>query len=118
MRVLLADHHTEVRWALRTAIKEVPDLMLVGEAIQAKDLLSQARALRPDLILLEWELPGRSARNLLAALREIDPLARVIVLSREPESQEPALDAGADVFVSKANGPEELLAALHRLAGW
>jgi len=92
--------------------------MLVGEAVESEDLLSQARALRPDLILLEWELPGRPVGNLLAALREVDPLARVIVLSREPESQEQALDAGADVIVSKANGPEELLTAFHRLAGW
>jgi DNA-binding NarL/FixJ family response regulator len=92
--------------------------MLVGEVIQAEDLLSQARALRPDMILLDWELPGRSAGRLLATLREIDPQAKVIVLSRGPEAEDMALHAGADVCVSKANGPEELLAAFHRLAGW
>jgi DNA-binding NarL/FixJ family response regulator len=92
--------------------------MLVGESIQVEDLLSQARALRLDMILLDWDLPGWPAGRLLAALHEIEPQVKVIVLSHEPEAEESVLDAGADVFVSKANGPEELLAAFHRLAGW
>jgi DNA-binding NarL/FixJ family response regulator len=115
MRVLLADDHTQVRWALRTVIREESGLILVGEASEARDLLAQAQALRPDLILLEWELSGQQTGDLLLALRALAPDVRVIVLSQAPEAKEPALKAGADAFVSKAEPPDQLLTALHRL---
>jgi DNA-binding NarL/FixJ family response regulator len=114
MRVLLADDHTWVRWALRTAIGEEPGLTVVGEVSEAENLLSQAQALRPDLILLEWELPGRAADGLLSALRALDSQIGVIVLSQGAESEQAALAAGADAFVSKADPPEQLLNALRR----
>jgi DNA-binding NarL/FixJ family response regulator len=117
MRVLLAEDHTEVRWALRTVIKEEPGLTVAGEVSTAGELLAQAQALQPDLILLEWELPGRRAADLLPALRALGIQARVIVLSRQPECESAALAAGADAFISKANGPELLLTALRSLAG-
>lgn len=116
MRVLLADHHAKVRWALRTAIKEEPRLVVAGEATDAETLLSLAQALRPDLILLEWELPGRPARDLLSTLYALNNSCQVIILSRHPECETAALEAGADAFISKAAGPEELLAALRALA--
>jgi DNA-binding NarL/FixJ family response regulator len=115
MRVLLADDHTAVRWALRTVINEQTGLLLVGEVSRTADLLPQARALQPDLILLEWELLGRVEDNLLADLHRLKPETRVIILSRRPELQKAALAAGADAFASKADSPEQLLATLHRL---
>jgi DNA-binding NarL/FixJ family response regulator len=116
MRVLLADNHDQVRWALRTAIKEQPGLLVVGEVAKAEDLLAQVQALKPDLILLDWELLGRGEDKVIAELHRLEPRARVIILSRRPESQPVALAAGAEAFVSKASAPEHLLAALRRLA--
>lgn len=115
MRVLLADDHPKVRWALRTFIKEEPGWIIVGETSGADTLLSQALVLQPDLILLEWELPGWAGDKLLSALRALDLPSRLIVLSKSSETERLALAAGADAFVSKANGPEQLLAVLHRL---
>ena len=115
MRVLLADGHPKVRWALRTFIQEELGFTIVGEAPDADALLSQAPSLRPDLILLEWELSGQPAGGILAALRTLDLQAQVIVLSLQPGSEEAALEAGADAFVSKANATESLLIALRRL---
>lgn len=106
MRVLLADDHPKVRWALRTFIEEEPGLTIVGEASEVDSLLSQAVALQPDLILLEWELDGRPGDKLLSALRALDLPARVVVLSARQESERDALAAGADSFVNKADGPE------------
>jgi DNA-binding NarL/FixJ family response regulator len=93
-------------------MRENPELTVVGEASDADALLSQALALQPDLILLEWGLSDRPAGQLLAALRALNPSARVIVLSWRPGSEQDALAAGADRFVSKADGPEELVSAL------
>jgi DNA-binding NarL/FixJ family response regulator len=112
MRVLVADDHPKVRWALRTFMQEEPELTIVGEASDANMLLSQASLLKPDLVLLEWELVGMPASKLLFALRALDHVVQVIVLSWEPDAREAALIAGADSFVSKTNGPEALLSAL------
>jgi DNA-binding NarL/FixJ family response regulator len=112
MRVLVADTHSEVRWALRTVIGEEPGLTMVGEVSGFEHLVQQARTLRPDMVLLEWELPGQPAGDLLAALGSINQGIRVIVLSRHPEAKQAALAAGADAFVSKADSPQQFLAAL------
>ena len=116
MRVLLADHHSQVRWALRTAIKEEPGLIVIGEALESETLLSQAKALRPDLVLLEWELPGQPVEELLSTLHALNKGCQVIILNRQPECRKVALKAGADAFISKAAAPEELLTALRALA--
>ncbi|MGC9468013.1 MAG: response regulator [Anaerolineae bacterium] len=115
MRVLLADGHPKVRHALRMFLAEEPELSIVGEVSGANTLLSEALALKPDLILLEWELRGWPAGKLLSALRALELPARIIVLSWRPETEEAALAAGADGFLSKAEGPEQLLAELRRL---
>jgi len=116
MRVLLADDHPKVRWALRTFIKEEPEFTIVGEASDADTLLSAAQARRPDLVLLEWELAGRPVGQALPALQALGLEAQIVILSWQPGIEKAALDAGADGFVSKANGPETLLAALRQLS--
>jgi DNA-binding NarL/FixJ family response regulator len=116
MHVLVADGHTQVRWALRTAIKEAFDWVVIDEASDAQSLLDRARILEPDLVLLEWELPGSPVGPaLVSALHALTPRCRVAVLSRLPEAQQAAMSAGADLFVSKSAAPQQLLAALHRL---
>ena len=114
MRVMLADSHTQIRWALRTVIEEEPGLTLVGEVSEAQNLLSQVQSLQPDLILLEWELPGRS-NGFLAQLHALNLDSHVIVLSSQPELRKAVLSAGAEAFVSKADAPEQLLATLRNL---
>lgn len=115
MRVLLADENANVRWALRTALREEGGLNLVGEVTNSQNLLSQAEALQPDLILLEWELPGQAGEIVIRGLRSLAEGSRVIVLSSQSGSRGAALAAGADAFVSKADGPEQLMAALRGL---
>jgi DNA-binding NarL/FixJ family response regulator len=85
----------------------------VGEAVGAVDVLAQVEAGCPDLVLLCWELPGLARDDLLSALRRVCPDLRVIALSGRPEARRVALDAGADAFVSKADPPERLLAAIN-----
>jgi len=115
MRVLMADDHPKVRWALRTFIEEEPGLTTVGEVSEPDTLLSQALTLQPDLILLEWELHGWPGDKVLSALRALNLPAQVIVLSWRPESERDALAVGADGFAGKADGPAQLLTVLRRL---
>lgn len=112
MRVLLADDQPQVRFALRVLLDRNPDLEVVSEAADAEQMLAQAKAIRPDVILLSWELPGLAELGLLSALRQYCPDLFVIALSGRPEACRAALEAGADAFVSKTDPPERLLAAI------
>lgn len=112
IRAVLADDQPKVRLALQMLLKHALDVKVVGEAGESEALLEQIRTIHPDLVLLDWELPGLSAMGSLAVLREGCPKLLVIVLSGRPEVCEKALAAGADAFVSKIDPPEYLLAAL------
>ena len=120
MRVLIADDQPQVRSALRLLLKQEPDLAVVGEADDAERALALSAEQRPDLVLLDWELPGQGAagplrsagQRLLPALRVCCPHLKVIALSGRPEARQAALDAGVDAFVSKGDPPERLLAAV------
>lgn len=112
MRVLLADQESKVRSALRLLLKQEAGLNVMGEAAKAEDLLAQMETSCPDLVLLDWELPGLRTSRMLPALRERCPKVRVIILSARPEARGAALAAGADTFVSKGDPPERLLAAV------
>jgi DNA-binding NarL/FixJ family response regulator len=79
--------------------------------VDATGLLDWASAVSPDLVLLDWELPGFSP-DLLVTLRELCPSLAVIALSGQPEARREALRAGAGTFVSEGDPPERLLAAI------
>jgi DNA-binding NarL/FixJ family response regulator len=115
MRVLLADDHSRVRWVLRTIIREEPGWVVVGEVSRAEQCLSRALALRPDLILLEWGLPGQPVDQLLSAMHALPVPPRVIILSGRPELRTAALAAGADAFVAKADASHKLLDTLEEM---
>ena len=112
MRILLADNRSRVRFALRSLLEEQSGLMVVGEVNDCKELLAQAEAVCPDLVLIDWDLPGMAKVDLLPALQKTCPGLHVIALSSRPEVEGAALAAGAQAFVSKADPPEELLAAI------
>jgi len=113
MRVLLADDQAKVRSALELLLKQEPEMEVVGEVTEAEGLFAQVRGVRPDLVLLDWELPGLSGDDLSSAVRSLCAETKVIALSGRPEVRQAAIDAGADAFVSKGDPPERLLAALH-----
>ena len=112
VRVLVADDQPHVRSALRLLLAQEPGITVVSEAADAEQALRMMVQQRPDLVLLDWELPGQNSVAMLHALRALRPRLRVIALSGRPEARQAALDAGADGFVSKGDPPERLLAAV------
>ena len=117
MRVLLADDQSSLRSAVRLLLEQEADVNIVAEVADVSALLDATARLHPDLVLLDWELPGlqgsSKAQAVLKSLHTCCPSVQVIVLSGRPEAGRPALAAGASSFVSKADPPERLLAALH-----
>ena len=113
MRVLLADDRPKTRFALRLLLERQAGIQIVGEAADAQELLVQAKVTHANVVLLDWELPNLALDgSLLSALRGVCPSVCVIALSGRPEMRRAALAAGADAFVSKADPPERLLAAV------
>ena len=111
-RILVADNDVRVRSALRTLLSQERGQIVIQESSDLGSLAIQIKEFQPDLILLDWELPGRPAAALLFALHGLCYHPKVIVLSRRPESEEAALAAGADAFVSKGDPPDQLLRVL------
>jgi DNA-binding NarL/FixJ family response regulator len=112
MRIILADDQPKVRLGLRLLLEQEEWASVVGEAVEAESLLALAEVAQPDLVLLDWSLQASAAVDLLPALRMHCSSLTVIVLSGQPGIEEYALEAGADAFVSKADPPEQLLAAI------
>lgn len=115
MRVLLADDEPKVRSALRLLLEQEPDLRVVGEAGDAQSMLDSLSICQPDLLLLDWGLPGFPAVEQIARLRASNPNMRVVVLSARLDARLAALEAGADLFISKCDPPNRFLASLRSL---
>lgn len=112
MRILVADHQIQVRYGLRVLLEQHPTWQIVGEARDADALFAQLADTAPDVLLIDWGLPGLQAVGSLTAVRSIIPHAVIITLSSRPELRREALSAGADAFVSKVDPPEHLLSAI------
>ena len=112
MRILVADDQRKVRFALRVLLEQQPEMEVVGEAADGQTLLACISATSPDVVLVDWKLPGFAGGQLMPSLRAEDPDLAVIVLSPRLEARRSALDAGASAFVCKCDAPEQLLAAI------
>ncbi len=115
MRVLLADDQLQVRSALRLLLEQEPDFQVVGETADATGLLLAAAEKAPDLVLLDWELPGLPAAQLLRLLQYERPFLKIIAMSSHPEVERLALDAGVHAFLSKGAPPDWVLTVIRKL---
>jgi DNA-binding NarL/FixJ family response regulator len=114
MRILLADEQPKVRFAIHVLLGPRAELEVVGEATDAEELLAQLTMSDPDVVILDWRLPGLEEVGSITTLKKNSPGIYVIVLSGRPELGQAALDAGADEFVSKIDPPEHLLSSMDR----
>ena len=116
MRVLLVDDHALVRSAIRQAL-EAPDMEVVGEASTAEDAIDAAVRLRPDVVLLDIDLPGLSG---IEAVRELSPRlpdTRIVMLTVSTDRRD-LLDAirhGAAGYLTKDLSGEALQRAVRGL---
>ncbi|EGY01301.1 two component transcriptional regulator, LuxR family [Nitrospirillum viridazoti Y2] len=114
---MLVDDHAIVRSGLRRLLAPLPGVA-IAEAATGRDALARYREDRPDIVLLDLNLPGVGGLELLQRLLIEDPTACVLVFSMHAEAlyASRALAAGAKGYMSKNADPEELLAAIRRLA--
>ena len=88
---------------------------MTGIAVETKGLVDQIAASEPDVLLLDWQLPGIPRKELVADIRALELPLKIVVLSVQPEEEGAAMAAGADAFVSKADSPDQLMAVLNNM---
>jgi DNA-binding NarL/FixJ family response regulator len=113
LRVMLVDDHALVRAAVRQALT-APDIEVVGEAATADEALLVAPRLRPDLLLLDINLPGSDGLRLLRELGPRLPEMRIVMLTVSASKRDllEAMRNGAAGYLTKDLGPEALQRAV------
>lgn len=113
LRILIADDANSTRRFLRALLEQCPQFDVVGEAIDGEQTVEMAKALQPDVVLLDLSMPLAYGTSALNGVRRAAPEATVIVVSAlDPAKEGELLDAGATAFVPKGVGPIEFLACL------
>ncbi|MEQ1857578.1 MAG: response regulator transcription factor [Longimicrobiales bacterium] len=110
IRVVIADDHAVVRQGIRGVLEEVEGLQVVAEASDGDAALALTEEHRPDLVVLDVTMPGKTGLEVARALRDAGSGVRVLMLSMhdEPEYVLEAVRAGADGYVLKDVTPAEL----------
>jgi two-component system, NarL family, response regulator NreC len=118
IKVVLVDDHAVVRSGLRLLLDAHQDIEVVGEAGNAKDAIFRARALKPDVMLLDVVMPGESGIEVLPALLKESPDTKMLVLSMQddPSYVREAFGAGASGYVLKEAADEEVVSAVREIA--
>jgi two-component system response regulator NreC len=116
--VVVVDDHAVVRSGLRLLLDGQEDIEVVGEAGTAKDAIFRARALKPDVILLDVVMPGESGIGVLPKLLKESPETKVLILSMQddPSYVREAFAAGANGYVLKEAADEEVVSAVREIA--
>jgi DNA-binding NarL/FixJ family response regulator len=119
IRILIADDHAVVREGLRAVLGSEPDMEVVGEAATGKEVLERAAELRPDVILMEIQMPQINGIEATRRILDASPKVGVVVLTmfEDDDSVFSAMRAGARGYVLKGAHPSEILKVLRAVAG-
>jgi DNA-binding NarL/FixJ family response regulator len=112
--VLLVDDHALVRDGLREILAVEEDVAVVGEAATSLDAVARAAALRPDVLLLDVEIPGWEASETVVRIRQASPRTRVLILSMYdgPHLVRRLLSVGISGYLLKSVDRHELVSAI------
>ena len=118
MRILIADDQKRTRKSLRSLLSTLPFSTEISEAEDTQGVIQMVTTSQPDMVLMDARMPEVDGVEATRVIKSQWPAVKVIVLSMYPEYQQPALQAGADAFVSKGEPPNVLLDAIYALLGF
>jgi DNA-binding NarL/FixJ family response regulator len=118
IRILLADDHPVVRDGLAAMLATQPDFEVVGEAGNGAEALTEAARLRPDVVLMDLEMPELDGIEAIRRLRASDPAAQVVVLTAFDTDERivGAIQAGAQGYLLKGAPRAEIFAAIRTVS--
>lgn len=117
IRVLIVDDHSAIRAGLRLILEDVEDFVVIGEAADGQSAISNARALRPDVILMDVRMPRTDGVEATRILRTDGFRVLVLTTYDHDDVVYGAIRAGAAGFLLKTAESTELVAAVRRVAG-
>jgi DNA-binding NarL/FixJ family response regulator len=118
IRILLADDHPVVRDGLAAMLGTQPDFQVIGEAGTGAEAVAEAARLRPDVVLMDLEMPSLDGIEAIRRLRAADPAIQVVVLTAFDTDERilGALQAGAQGYLLKGAPRAEIFAAIRAVS--
>ncbi|WP_343617357.1 response regulator transcription factor [Novosphingobium sp.] len=119
IRVLIADDHLIIREGVAAIIEAEEDMTLVGEAADGHEAVEQWRKLRPDVVLMDIQMPGLNGVQAIATIMAEAPASRILVLTTYPGDSQAsrALASGAAGYMLKSSLRQAMLEAIRAVAG-
>lgn len=117
IRIHVTDDHSVFRCGLKAFIEKESDLLVVSEATDADETLSRVRETRPDVVILDINIPGRSASSLAQTMIEEQPRLALLILTIHDEEHylREFLRIGARGFMVKTSTGNELIEAIRKV---
>ena len=117
MRILVVDDHEVVRRGMCSVLAAETSLTLCGEAVDGKDAVEKAKALRPDIIVMDITMPQMNGLEATREIKRLLPETEIVIVSQHeaPEMVRQAFNAGARAYVVKSTVAKELLAAIAKV---
>jgi DNA-binding NarL/FixJ family response regulator len=117
IRIVIADDHPVFRFGLRALLNAMPDTEVVGEVTSGEEMIALAGSVRPDVILMDINMPGVNGIEATRRIRETNSDIRILMVTMlEDDSVFAAMRAGARGYVVKGAEPSEVLRAIRAVA--
>lgn len=119
IKVLLVDDHDIVRTGIKMVIEKMSGIEIIGESQDGYQALEQVEKLKPDVVLMDVNMPRMSGLEATRKITELDPYVRIIILTIHAENPYPRqmLDAGANGYLTKGCAAQELEEAIKKVYG-
>lgn len=117
IRVLLVDDHKLIRVGLRNLLEAESDIEIVGEAAEGEAALERARELKPDVVVLDINMPGMNGVEATRKLARLNPAPRILIVSVHHQDPVPTrlLEAGAAGYLTKETAADEIVTAVKQV---
>jgi NarL family two-component system response regulator LiaR len=117
IRIFITDDHAIVRSGIRALLTTEPEIDVVGEAANGEQAIAGVKEQRPDVVLMDLEMPGMDGIEAIQHIIDADPEARILVLTSFATDERvfPAIKAGALGYLLKDAGPEALVQAIRQV---
>ncbi|MDR3578085.1 MAG: response regulator transcription factor [Anaerolineaceae bacterium] len=118
IRILIADDHPVVRRGLVMVISNEIDMEVIAEAINGEEAVEKALALKPDIVLMDLQMPRKNGIEAMLEIKQAEPAIRILVLSSFTDDERvfPAIKGGASGYLLKDSLPDVLLNAIREIA--